>query len=317
MNYKFVFLIYLLISKFINGENTNDDIKNIKQNNRVFINSWVKFDKKNKILPNNWGDDINFHFLNEIFDVDFVYNSYKGEVQNYSLIGSVISNGFLYNNTIIWGSGTQDDRATKLKVKPKKVLAVRGPLTRKYLINQNIECPEIYGDPAVLLPHFYNPKIKIKYEIGFIPHWQSLKNKAIEQFCSDKRIHLIKLKGYKHWMDVIDEILACKYIVSESLHGLIISESYGKPNLWCKITLNKYNIKFHDWFLSIGIDREKPYIIKNNTTVNDIITEMKNYKRGKPIDINKLISASPFKLKKMRDIKFKRKDNFKIYKENI
>jgi len=58
-----------------------------------------------------------------------------------------------------------------------------------------------------------------------------LKSEIVKKFSKDKRIHLIKLRGYQHWLNIIDEILACKYVVPESLHGLIVSESYGIPNL--------------------------------------------------------------------------------------
>ena len=59
-------------------------------------------------------------------------------------------------NTIIWGAGVIDDKAN-LPAKPLKVLAVRGPLSRKYLLKKGIECPEIYGDPAMLMKYIYKP----------------------------------------------------------------------------------------------------------------------------------------------------------------
>jgi len=322
MSYKIILLIYLQLLNFSFCKSNNENYHGISdkvtseesvlsKNNRAFINSWVKFDKNGKLLPNNWGDDLNFHFLNKIFDVDFEYYDNKKNIasENYSLIGSILYNDFIFNNTIIWGSGTQDETII-LENKPKKVLAVRGPLTRKYLINQGIDCPEIYGDPSVLLPHFYKPKIEKKYEIGLIPHLVSLNSKTVNRLQKKKGIHLIKLKEYKHWLDVIDEILSCKYIVSESLHGLIISETYGIPNLWVKIRLNKYNIKFHDWFLSIGVDREKPYQIRSNTKIKNLMTEIKKYKKGNPIDVDKLMSVCPFKLKNINNIKIIKYKNF-------
>ena len=260
------------------------------------VNSWVKFDKKGTLMSNNWGDDINFTFLNNIFDAELCFNDSGDSEENYCLIGSILNNRYVNKNTVIWGSGTQD-ASIKLTNKPKKVLAVRGPLTRKYLLNQGINCPEIYGDPSVLLPHFYKPNVAKKHKIGLIPHWESLTSPVVKEICKDSRVHLIKMKGYNYWTDVIDEILSCEYIVSESLHGLIVAETYGIPNLWCNITLNKYDIKFHDYFQSIGVDRKNPFNIRKGTNVEDLLEALQSYKKGEKIDVEKLMSVCPFKLK--------------------
>jgi pyruvyltransferase len=97
--------------------------------------------------------------------------------ENYVSIGSILH--FSDKNSIVWGAGFIS-KDSYCKVPPKKILAVRGPLTRKKLIEQNIECPKIYGDPALLLPIFYHPKIKKKYEIGIVPHYVDQKNEIIK-----------------------------------------------------------------------------------------------------------------------------------------
>lgn len=58
----------------------------------------------------------------------------------------------------MWGAGVIDD-AKELPAHPKKVLAVRGPLSRKYLLDRGIECPAVYGDPALLVPKVYHPSV--------------------------------------------------------------------------------------------------------------------------------------------------------------
>ena len=38
-------------------------------------------------------------------------------------------------------------------------------------------------------------------------------------------------------MEVLKKIISCKYIISNSLHGLIISDAYNVPNVWLNIQI--------------------------------------------------------------------------------
>ncbi len=79
-------------------------------------------------------------------------------------IGSIIH--MAEEGDVIWGAGINgkhlDDtdkqiyRFTNLDVR-----AVRGPLTRRFLLDMDIHCPPIYGDPALLLPRLF-PEFKKK-----------------------------------------------------------------------------------------------------------------------------------------------------------
>ena len=121
----------------------------------VIINAFVFFDKQKNIVHKNWGDDINYYFLREIIRRPIVlFNrtslAFRLMMKNYLVIGSTID--MLSNcNTEIWGAGIIN-RVDVLDIKFKKIHAVRGPLTRQKLIDKGYKCPEIYGDPALLLP---------------------------------------------------------------------------------------------------------------------------------------------------------------------
>ena len=72
-------------------------------------------------------------------------------------------------NVTIYGSGIKNP-SIRLIGKPQKIYSVRGPKTREILLENHIDCPPNYGDPALLLPMFYHPSISKKYEFGFIPN---------------------------------------------------------------------------------------------------------------------------------------------------
>lgn len=113
----------------------------------------------------NWGDDLNLHLTRELFQKHIIdYNasiiSWLSHSTNYMFIGSVLHAA--NKNTIVWGSGMLSENYPP-KNAPQKILAVRGPLTRQQLIERGIDCPEVYGDPALLLPLCYQPVVKKKY----------------------------------------------------------------------------------------------------------------------------------------------------------
>ena len=130
-----------------------------KHQTPVYINAYVNRGGK-ALTGKNWGDDINYWFLREIIEEPFrLLNespiAFRCHAENYLVIGSILS--FLTKpESIVWGAGAiTNERA--LPCRPKEVLAVRGPLTRQFLMRQGISCPEIYGDPALLLNRFYPP----------------------------------------------------------------------------------------------------------------------------------------------------------------
>lgn len=265
----------------------------------IIVHACIYFDW-GKIMSRNWGDDINYHLLKKLTHKNVIpYDQSSLANRKHKTCHMCIGSTITFNHvdeTIVWGAGVIDP-SKPLKHKPIKVLAVRGPLSRKYLLDHGVECPEIYGDPALLMPQVYMPKSEKKFKLGIIPHYDDFDNPALDHLKRDSSIHFIRLEGYKKWTDVLDQIASCEYIVSSSLHGIIISEAYGIPNLWVDISgkLIGGHFKFHDFFLSIGVDRKEAFVITEKTCKQDLLDTEANYIPGH-IDVSKLIEVSPFKL---------------------
>lgn len=272
----------------------------------VLVNGFVFFDK-NHIRHENWGDDINYHFLREISQRPImIYNrlslAMRLKMKNYLVIGSTIDM-CCTKNTEVWGAGIIHE-VKSLRIKPRKVYAVRGPLTRKRLLEQGVECPEVYGDPALLISRYYKPKVSKKYRYGFIPHRSNLDR--IGDFTIDgarlserEDVLVINLSKYDKWTDIVDQICSCENILSASLHGLILPEAYGIPNLWVEFgkPLIGGHFKFHDFFLSMGRDREFPYVIEDyKLTIKDVQKGLSSWQQGY-INLQLLIDAAPFPIK--------------------
>ncbi len=273
----------------------------------IIINAFVHYDDMGNVRNANWGDDLNWYFLKEIVRRPIaLYNklslAFRFKLKNYLIIGSTIDM-LCKENTEVWGAGLiYGDKA--LSVRPKKVYAVRGPLTRAALLKQGIDCPEIYGDPALLLPLYYQSKQEKKYKYGLIPHVSNLVMIS-NIFLDGKPIReredvlVIDLSKYDKWTDVIDQINSCENIISNSLHGLIVAEAYKIPNLWVEFgaALIGGHFKFHDFFLSIGRDRPLPFVIDmQNLSEKDIRNELDSWVPGS-INLRPLISSCPFEMK--------------------
>ena len=125
---------------------------------------------------------------------------------------------------------------------------VRGPITRNRILELGGDCPELYGDPALLLPLIYNPVIPQKHKLGYIPHNVDY-NIIVNDY--DNVINL-RTNNYKR---TIDQILMCESIISSSLHGIIVAHAYGIPAAWTESInpLKGDNVKFEDYFQSVGI----------------------------------------------------------------
>ena len=121
----------------------------------------------------NYGDTLNRELVELISGepVRLVNNKFKNDVGTtiYMCVGSVL--GWADKDTIVWGTGKMSNTSsTMFKEKPKQICAVRGPLTRKEILKYGYECPEVYGDPALLMPRFYAPKVEKRYKLGIICH---------------------------------------------------------------------------------------------------------------------------------------------------
>jgi len=77
-----------------------------------------------------------------------------------------------------------------------------------------------------------------KYKLGIIPHHSHIKSYILNKFKDNDDILIIDFTKYNDWKDIIKNIEECEFIVSESLHGLIISEAYRIPNIWISIGKN-------------------------------------------------------------------------------
>jgi hypothetical protein len=167
-----------------------------------------------------------------------------------------IAHGFEGGSVTFWGTGCspwknpgappgQRVRYTVPRDARLTIAATRGPLSADLL--QAPPHGRVYGDPVWLLPRFYAPDVPKRWDLGVIVHLSELRDRAYEANVREEyRRYLIpdEMKGHVRLINTVtpvsvaairerlDDILACRRIVSTSLHGMVIAESYGIPCLY-------------------------------------------------------------------------------------
>lgn len=276
---------------FVKNKNEHNDV--------VFYEGYCKT-KGHSLDKANWGDDLNCFFFEYItnrkfYFVPFTQMSDSKCCVHYSLIGSILGY-FNLDNTIVYGSGVIDENM-KFVGTPNKIISVRGPKSREVLLKNGYDCPEYYGDPALLLSCFYKPELKKSGKGILIANMgTSSDNQVVNSLISLLNLDLLDMTSYNCWTDVIDRIIESEFVISESLHGLIVAETYGIPNVWVEFKDHPsyWNFKFEDYYKSIN-KNESIIRLQEDIDINLIMNKINSWSKGK-IDYSSMLNNLPFEI---------------------
>lgn len=208
---------------------------------------------------------------------------------SYLAIGSIINRA--QDQSVVWGSGMFGTESGRTLNPRATYLAVRGPLTRNKLRIAGIECPDVYGDPALLMPLVHSPDLSKKYRIGVV--LRHSEEKLFKPHADDE-VKLISMRS-GDVAGTLTEMLACERLVSASLHGLILADAYGMPSAWLASTTPKgLEFKYYDYFLSVDKVRAPQYLDLSGPHLSTAQLEALAYD-DRPIrwDRDRLLEASP------------------------
>lgn len=201
------------------------------------------------------------------------------------------------NCPVIWGTGL-------MYPVPKDFLPhvdmrlVRGPLTATFLNLRHTQ----FGDPGLLAREALGEGPERHDRIGIIPHMKHADSPELAAIlAADPALYLIDPR--RSAREVVAEIASCAHVISSSLHGLVVADSYGVSNSWLEpLRIHAMpKLKFYDY--AAGIERPLAPPVK----LEDIpawVTTLKDqsltYQDG--IDTSKasLLAAFPAKLRAKR-----------------
>ena len=199
----------------------------------------------------NFGDALTPYLFRKITGTEPEYASPGTGGPIYCLTGSLIGSDL--RDCVVWGLGAVHSGDCVVPHNNAQFISVRGPITQGKVIAAGYSC-STYGDPALLLPRYYNVSQTPKYELGIAPSWVDVlevKSKYV-----DPRILIIDTMGPTEV--VIDQIRSCRRIITGCLHGLVTAVAYNIPVVMVKFSERMVGdgTKFRDFMLSIGHDTE-------------------------------------------------------------
>ncbi len=148
----------------------------------------------------------------------------------------------------IWGTGANihEGHERPYLFSHLDVRAVRGPHTAAFLRERNIAVPDVYGDPALLLRDLFPDRFRVtpEHAVGIVPNFADL------NFGSNTG-HF-SINPMRAWNVCVEEILKCGFVVSSSLHGIIIAETWGIPARYVRLSANEGLFKYKDYYAGTG-----------------------------------------------------------------
>jgi pyruvyltransferase len=195
----------------------------------------------------NFGDYLSFVIVTKMAaDADCFLGEERSTPARLLAIGSILH--FARDNDVVWGSGVNGKMPVERHVfEQLDVRAVRGPLTRDFLMRKGIEVPEVYGDPGILVADLLTSRFPRAIErtepVAFVPNLHDLPAMAGWENV---------ISPLSPWSTVIDRISRAQHVISTSLHGLVVADAFGIPGTYLRLTDVEHPFKYEDYVLGVG-----------------------------------------------------------------
>ncbi len=211
----------------------------------------------------NMGDQLNKLIIKELYHKE-TYNE-AVSYSNMTGIGSLMEALFCENECAdevdypiyVWGTGFNCDvslHGKKPVRKNIKYCCVRGYDSKKKLedyYGEAIKCS--VGDPGLLAYYLQEANITKRFSIGIIPHWRenelSIVNDLYRNYANPL---LINLRNPPEL--VLHQIAECETIITSSLHGAVVADAFGIPNVLVKVSdmPSTDGFKYGDYYSVFG-----------------------------------------------------------------
>lgn len=225
----------------------------------------------------NFGDDFNAWMWPKLLDNFFDENEDIIFVGIGSIIGKKRPDHLDYEpgqKKVVFGSGYVAGYHDKPDLLDGSwdVFFVRGPRTaRAFGLNENLAI----GDSAILLRSLIDCSgPSATGPIGYVPHWESMERGNWENVCEKAGLKLIDPRGTVD--EVLKQLKACRLVVTEAMHGAIVSDALRIPWIAVEPHEKKHKEKWFDWAEALKITLYCYYLPPS--TINEFRTKIRHKK---------------------------------------
>ena len=246
-------------------------------------------------LSLNAGDALTPWMIERCGDRPAVYiENPKGDCPHYLCAGSILNH--MGPKSEVWGAGLA--AWTNDLDKNATIYAVRGPLSALCARSNGCEVPDVYGDPGLCVTKLDPICRDSVYSMGLIPHYNDFFRVHDLWIEWGLPVDIKVINILQPIEKVLEDISACRKIISSSLHGLVFAQSLGVPFRWVDFggNIGGNGLKYWDFLASVGLanlDRKPNPVDLTGELVSGNVTSIEcqlgNY------DPEPLWNACPFK----------------------
>lgn len=155
--------------------------------------------------------------------------------------------------SVVWGAGVNFKLASKLPrwADSLDLRAVRGPYSARALAAAGIPAPDVFGDPALLLPR-YMPELVSWQAVGsgnplVVPNFNDYKSMSAAATARG----LAAIDPRDSLARVLRSIAGSGFVIGSSLHAVIIADSLGIPARFVSSSAEG-PLKYRDYLAGTG-----------------------------------------------------------------
>jgi pyruvyltransferase len=181
----------------------------------------------------NFGDELGPYLVEALFGLRTVWaESSACEIAAAGSIIEIMLSSKKKNRPVLWGSGMFYESSGAIAAEEFEVTAVRGHLTKARI--KDVDSQVALGDPGLLAQVLVGATPRKKHLLGLVPHFLDADLPAVTQLQTWPGVTVIDVT--EPAPKVVREIAQCHYVLSSSLHGLIVADSVGTPNAYLALS---------------------------------------------------------------------------------